>query len=114
MAKPRNSPPPHSLPNDGEPQPIIGGEDPWRGLSPEHQEDLDRELAQWDDAQLEVALLCVQVHASGSGPELLAIMRKMVKAMPRFTHDDIVRRDAKSDLLDWIDEQIEFAANYEG
>ena len=114
MAKTTNSPPPQSLPSDAEPSPFLGGEDPWRTLQPEHEEDLKAELDKWENERLEVAVLCVQVHATGQGPELLSIMRKMVKAMPRATRDQIVRRDAKADLLDWIEEQIEYAANYEG
>ena len=111
---PNPNPPKPDFDPDLEPQPYVGGHDPWRELQPEHDEIVRQQMEGYENERLEVAVLCVQVFAQGRGPELMGILKAMAKAMPRVSHDEIVRRDAKLDLLEWVEQEINFAATYEG
>ena len=99
--------PPRPPDPDYEPQAHIGGENPWRELQPEHQEVLKRQLEDYEAQYLAVSDLVAEVMGQGRGPELLALLMKMVKAMPRETHDEILRRDAKMDMVEWMENEIE-------
>lgn len=112
--------PPHKPPTvpqssdydpDEEPQPYLGGFDPWRELQPEHDVARERQLELYQHEKEEVAQLVASVFRSGRGPELLELMKVMVKALPRHSYETIIHRDAKQDLLDWIDQEIKRAMN---
>lgn len=110
MAKrPRQAPPQQPPDFDFEPQPFLGGHDPWRELQPEHQVMVERQLELYNHDREEVAAVVAHVFTSGRGPEVLELLNKMLKATPRGTYEEVLRRDGKADLLDWIAWQIEIA-----
>lgn len=96
---------------DTEPQPFIGGDNPHRELQPEHELALQRQRELYENERMEIAQLVTSVFGSGRGPELLEVLKKSVKALPRHSYENIIHRDAKQDLLDWIDQEIDRAMN---
>ena len=108
---PPRQPPRNDFDPDTEPQPFIGGFNPWRELQPEHDLAREKQLELYEHQREEVAQLVASVFQSGRGPELLELFKKMVKASPRDTYEQVLRRDSKQDLLDWIDQEIERAMN---
>ena len=96
---------------DTEPQPYIGGFNPWRELSPEHDLAREKQLELYGHERDEISQLVASVFHSGRGPELLELMKKMAKAAPRETYDQVLRRDSKLDMLDWIDQEIQRVLN---
>ena len=109
---PRN-PPPQSkeFDPDTEPQAFIGGFNPWRELEPEHDLAREAQLELYEQQKEEVAQLVAAVFCSGRGPELLELLTKMAKAAPRDSYEQILRRDSKLDLIDWINQEIQRAMN---
>lgn len=103
------APPQKPLPDpDYEPQPFVGGHDPWRELQPEHEEVARRQVELYQNDRLEVAIMIQQTMGQGRGPELMELLTKMVKAMPRGGYEEILRRDAKMDLLDWLRQEMAY------
>ena len=108
---PKTPPPPPQPDPDFEPQPLIGGHDPWRELQPEHDEVVRRQMELYANDRLEVAILITQCLGQGRGVELIELLTKMVKAMPRSTYEEVLRRDAKMDLIDWLSQEMDYAKN---
>lgn len=100
-------PPPRQPDPDYEPQPHIGGHDPWRELSPEHEEVLKRQREDYDAQHLEFCDLVAEVLGQGRGPELLDLLRKSARAHPRSSYEEVLRRDAKLEMVEHLEDQIE-------
>ncbi len=110
--QPRSQPEPTPTYGQDEPSPdFLSEDDGWRSLQPEYERDVDRFMEERYQEKLDVAMVVARVMTSGDGPELLELLEVMCRAHARNTYEDIVRRDGKQELVDWIRQMIAFAQN---
>ncbi len=94
--------------HDNEPQPFLEGREPWRELQPEYEDDRDRYMEAQRTHKRELAMMITRVMGAGDGPKLLDLMEKMIRAHPRGTYDEVLRRDGKQEIVDWLRQMMDY------